>query len=234
MLAYGRMKRLAKRPMSFVNIPAALRFLGLLGALLAGVLCGAHAASGRNPASQDPGSADGIPYPEDAPHRNAAKAMERGDKAATAGNLEEAWKDYQEAVRYVPADRVIAERAAAMRSKLVRQHVEAAEKLALEGHLGNATAELNIALLIDPGDTFVAQRLLEMKSMDDELPPQPKPGEGFPALKPTPGKKIIDVRGDAKIVYEQVARQFGIIVSFDPDLITHNVRFRAADVDFKT
>src|SRR5271163_342028 len=234
MLAYGRIKRLAKRPMSFMNISAALRFLSLLGALLAGAFFGVHVVSARPAAAQEPGPADGVPYPEDPAHRNAQKAMDRGDKAAAVGNLEEAWKDYQEAVRYVPTDRAIVERAAALRSKLVRQHVEAAEKLALEGHLGNATAELNIALLIDPGDTFVAQRLLEMKSMDDELPPQPKPGEGFPALKPAAGKKTFDLRGDAKTVYEQVARQFGIIVSFDPDLATRNVRFRAADVDFKT
>jgi hypothetical protein len=220
--------------MNFAKIPASLRFLGLLGALLAGAFFGTHVVAARPPAAQEPGSADGAPYPEDPAHRNAQKAMDRGDKAEAAGNLEEAWKDYQEAVRDVPTDRAVVERAAALRSKLVRQHVEAAEKLALEGHLGNATAELNIALLIDPGDTFLAQRLLEMKSMDDELPPQPKPGEGFPALKATRGKKTFDLRGDTKTVYEQVARQFGIIVSFDPDLTTRNVRFRAADADFRT
>ncbi|MGA2419502.1 MAG: FG-GAP-like repeat-containing protein [Candidatus Acidiferrum sp.] len=186
------------------------------------------------PVPQDPGSDTGAPYPEDPAHRNALKAAERGDKAEAAGHLDEAWKDYQEAERFVPTDRPMAERAAAVRSKLVRQHVEIAEKFALEGHLEKATAELNQALAIDPRDTFLSQRLLEMKSMDDELPPQPKFGAGFPSLKVTPGKKSFNLRGDAKTVYEQVARQFGITASFDPDLPSRTVRFRTDEVDFKT
>jgi len=194
----------------------------------------AFAIPAPKPASQEPGSDTGAPYPEDPPHRNALKAAERGDKAEAAGHLDEAWKDYQEAERFVPTDRPIAERAAAVRSKLVRQHVEIAEKLALDGHLEKATTELDKAIAIDPGDTFLSQRLLEMKSMDDELPPQPKPGEGFPSLKVTPGKKAFNLRGDAKTVYEQVARQFGITATFDPDLPARSLRFRTDEVDFKS
>lgn len=205
----------------------------LLGVLLPTALWNASVASARPVAMQESGS-DGVAYPEDAAHRNALKATDRGDKAEAAGNLAEAWKDYQQAVRFVPTDRAIVERAAALRSKLVRQHVEAAEKFALEGHLDRATAELNEALLIDPADTFVHQRLLEMKSMDDELPPQPRAGEGFPALKPVPGKKTFNLRGDTKSIYEQVARAFGITASFDADLVARNLRFRTDDVDFPT
>ena len=209
--------------LSLVLIPAPFSFANF-----------AFAIPAAKPAPQEPGSDTGAPYPEDPAHRNALKAAERGDKAEAAGHLEEAWKDYQEAERFVPTDRPMAERAAAVRSKLVRQHVEIAEKFALEGQLERATTELDKAIAIDPGDTFLSQRLLEMKSMDDELPPQPKPGEGFPSLKAAPGKKAFNLRGDAKTVYEQVARQFGITASFDPDLPARTVRFRTDDVDFKT
>ncbi len=215
------------------SVPASSEFL-LLAVLFAGDLSSPIAFAARAAAMQEPGADDRLPYAADAAHRNARKAMDRGDKAEAAGDLEEAWKDYQEAVRLVPADRVIAERAAALRSKLVRQLVENAEKFALEGNLLKATAELNIALLIDPGDTFVSQRMLEMKSMDDELPPQPRANEGFPALKATPGKRTFNLRGDTKSLYEQVARQFGITVTFDPDLTSSYARLRADNVDFKT
>ena len=184
--------------------------------------------------AQDPNNSPGQGYPEDAAHRDAQKAATRGDKADAAGHTEEAWKDYQEASRLVPTDKEILERTAALRSKLVRQHVEMAERYALEIRMDEAAKELNKALLIDPGDTFVAQRLQEMKSLDDELPPQPKPGEGFPSLKVKPGKKNFNLRGDTKTVFDQVAQQFGITVSFDSDLTTHNVKFRADDVDFRT
>ncbi len=184
--------------------------------------------------AQDPNNSPGQGYPEDAAHRDAQKAATRGDKADAAGHTEEAWKDYQEASRLVPTDKEILERTAALRSKLVRQHVEMAERYALEIRMDEAAKELNKALLIDPGDTFVAQRLQEMKSLDDELPPQPKPGEGFPSLTVKPGKKNFNLRGDTKTVFDQVAQQFGITVSFDSDLITHNVKFRADDVDFRT
>jgi Bacterial type II and III secretion system protein/FG-GAP-like repeat len=204
------------------------------GALLICLLLSVSVAFARAVAAQEPGADDGVVYPQDAAHRNALKATDRGDKAEAAGHLEEALKDYEQAVREVPTDRAIIERAAALRSKLVRRHVEAAEKLALDGHLEKSVAELNIALLIDPGNTIVSQRLLEMKSMDDELPPQPKASEGFPALNPTPGTKTFNLRGDTKTIYEQVARQFGIVASFDPDLIARDIRFRTDEVDFKT
>jgi len=179
--------------------------------------------------AQDPGSGDA-----QAPEYAAQRAANRGDKAEAAGKTEEAWKDYEEAARLASTDKVILEKAAALRSKVIRQHAVLAEQFALSGRLRDATAELNKALLIDPGDAVVAQRLLEMKSMDDELPPQPKASDFFPKVKPKPGKKTFNLRGDAKTVYEQVTQQFGITAVFDGDLTGHTVKFRAEDVDFKT
>ncbi len=59
---------------------------------------------------------------------------------------------YQQAARYAPQDTALIERIASMRSKLVRDHVEAAERDALAGHADVATEELAKALLIDPGE----------------------------------------------------------------------------------
>ena len=182
--------------------------------------------------AQDPIAGESAP--QDTAHRNAEKATTRGDNAEAQGHTEEAWKDYQEASRYLPDDKIITERTAALRSKLVREHTDAAERLALDNSIDKAVLELNKALLIDPGDTIIAERMQEMKSLEDELPPQPKPGQGFPFVKAKPGKRNFNLRGDTKSVYEQVAQQFGVTVSFDADLPIRAAKLRANDVDFKT
>src|SRR5215475_3040726 len=55
-----------------------------------------------------------------------------------------------------------------------------------------------------------------------------------PNLEPRSGTTNLDLRGDTKAVYEQLANAFEIHVVFDPDLTVRNVRLRADDVDFYT
>jgi hypothetical protein len=167
--------------------------------------------------------------------KRAQKASERGAKAEAAGRLEEALAAYQEAALLAPQDTAIVERAAALRSKLVRVHTEAAERDALAGHLDQATEELAAALRIDPGDTIVAERLAQMKTMANEPPAKPTTGiSGIPKLQPLPEKHNLDLHGDTKTVYEQAAAAFGIKAVFDPDLSPRTVRLRLDDVDFFT
>jgi tetratricopeptide (TPR) repeat protein len=167
--------------------------------------------------------------------KRAQKASERGAKAEAAGRLEEALAAYQEAALLAPQDTANAERAAALRSRLVRVHTEAAEREALAGHMDQATDELSTALRIDPGDTIVAERLAQMKTMADE-PPAKLATEisGLPKLLPTAEKHNLDLRGDTKTVFEQAAAAFGIKAVFDPDLSSRTVRLRLDDVDFFT
>jgi tetratricopeptide (TPR) repeat protein len=167
--------------------------------------------------------------------KRAEKAAERGDKAQAAGRNEEALTYYQEAASYAPQDVAIVGRGAALRSKLVRQHVGAAEKSALEGNLRLATEELNAALRIDPQNTIVTERLAQMKNLEDE--PNTRPlveMSGVPKLEPQPTKRDLNLRGDTKTLYEQVASLYGVKAAFDPDLAVRNVRLRANDVDFYT
>src|SRR5215469_1529532 len=169
--------------------------------------------------------------------KRARKAEELGDKAEAAGRFAEALVYFEEAARYAPMDANIVGHAAALRSKLIRAHVEAAERDALAGDLDQATGELAEALAIDPGNTIVLERLRELKSMEDELAPNPRGGSkipGLPLLKPQPGKRNIDLRGDTKTVYEQLASMFGLKAAFDPDLIVRSVRLSVNDVDFNT
>ncbi|MGB9466300.1 MAG: FG-GAP-like repeat-containing protein [Candidatus Acidiferrum sp.] len=165
----------------------------------------------------------------------ARKLSELADKALAEGHLDEALNDYEQAARYAPQDTALIERIASMRSKLVHDHVEAAERDALAGHADVATEELARALLMDPGNTIVAERLNQMKAMKDEPVARPdRKIAGLPELKPLKRMQNLDLRGDTKTVYEQVGALFGIKVTFDPDLAARPVRLRADNVDFNT
>ena len=167
--------------------------------------------------------------------KRARKAAEQGGRAEAAGRLGEALAAYEQASRYAPQDANIVTRAASLRSKLVRARVDAAERDALAGHFDQATDELAAALAIDPGNTIVAERLGQLKSMEEEQAPRAASEiSGMPRLKPQNGKRSIDLRGDTKTVYEQLANLFGISASFDPDLAIRNVHLRLDDADFKT
>jgi Flp pilus assembly secretin CpaC len=167
--------------------------------------------------------------------KRAQKAAERGDKAAAAGHFDEALAAFEEAARYAPQDAAVVERGVALRSKLVRAHVEAAERDALGGHLDQATEELGAALQVDPGNTIVAERLTQFKTMADEPRAGPAAAiSGLPRLQPQAGKRNLDLRGDTKTVYEQFAGLFGIKVTFDPDINVRSVRLHVDDVDFYT
>ncbi len=167
--------------------------------------------------------------------KRAQKAAERGDKHLAAGRFEEALAEYEEAARYAPQDASIVERAAALRSKLVRAYVEAAEREALTGRLTEATEELAAALRINPEDTFVRERLGQLTAMEDSQRPRRAFTNkilGLPQLQPQPGKRNVYLRGDTKTVYEQLAGLYGVKVTFDPDVVARNVQLRIDDVDF--
>jgi len=211
-----------------------------LSVLLALLLCCAQSpAQSSAPAqSSRPETAPNEAQLQMAPRPNpkyAKKLSELADKELADGRFDEALNYYQQAARYAPQDTALIERIASMRSKLVRDHVEAAERDALAGHADVATEELARALLIDPGNTIVAERLNQMNAMKDE--PLAKPDrriEGLPELQPLSRKQDLNLRGDTKTVYEQLGQLFGIKIVFDPELAARTVRLHADNVDFTT
>jgi tetratricopeptide (TPR) repeat protein len=167
--------------------------------------------------------------------KRAQKAAERGDHAEAAGHIDEALVHYQEAAYYAPRDARYIAKEAALRSKLVRSHVDVAERAALEGRMEKATEELRKALHIDPSNTVVAERLTQMNSMEDEPPTKAQlEMTGLPKLQPKSGQQDLDLRGETRSVYEELGARFGIKASFDPDVAGRQVRLRVENVDFYT
>jgi hypothetical protein len=170
--------------------------------------------------------------------KQAEKAAERGDKAAAEGKVPEALADYARAVQLAPGDITIRRRAAGLKAQVVQKIVDQAEAAALDGHIDAATELLYQALQVDPGNTIVAERLAQIKQMQPEYLPRGDEADyqlkGPAVLSPQPGKKSVNVRGDAKSAYQQVAGMFGVAVAFDPDLPAQNVGLHIDDLDFYT
>src|SRR5258708_37036084 len=126
-------------------------------------------------------------------------------------------------------------RGPALRSRLISEHVDKAEQLALAGKLPQAKEELNVAMRIDPTNNVVAERYAQMESMREDEPPLPTTEiAGLPRLKPQPGRHSFDLRGDTRSAYEQVGQAFGVKAVFDPDVVSRQVRMQLDNVDFNT
>jgi tetratricopeptide (TPR) repeat protein len=167
--------------------------------------------------------------------KRAEKLVERGEKAEADGRIDEALLAYDEAARLAPQNLALVGRGAALRSRLIREHVDKAEQLALAGKLPQAKEELTIAMRIDPRNKVVAERYAEMDSMQDDEPPLATTAiSGMPRLKTQAGRRSFDLHGDTRTAYEQVAQAFGVKATFDPDVVSRQVQMRLDNVDFNT
>jgi len=203
-----------------------------MSVLLCALLVSALGAARALPQSSPAGASEGIVY---ADQKRAQRAVERGTKAEAEGRIDDALVAYDEAARYAPRDLAIVTRGAVLRSRLIREHVERAEALAVAGKVSVAKEELNTAMRIDPTNRTVAERLAEMESMEDDEPARRSTEiVGMPRLKPRNEKQSFHLRGDTRSVYEQVAAAFGVRVVFDPDVVSRSVHLDIDQVDFNT
>jgi len=168
--------------------------------------------------------------------KKAKRFAEQAAKEESAGDYVAALDDYEEAARYAPFDVNVVGKAVALRSRLLREHVDAAERLAIQGNLDGATTELAQALEIDPGNSALLERLQQIASMNEAkvTAAQTEPAAGLPVLTPAKITRTFNFQGDLKTAYENVAQSFGLKVIFDPDLPARSVRLRLPEVDFYT
>lgn len=209
-------------------------FRAALSLLLAGLLlCPQMPGQLSNPT----GSPAQDPFAIVKPNPKIAKKLaEQAAKAEAAGDEEGALRAYEEAARYAPMDVILVGKGAALRSRLVRAHVDNAERLAVEGNFQEATLELASALSIDPQNTIVEERLRQFQAQNKakEEMERVEPPTGLPVLRPDKVTRSFNVRSDVRSLYEQVATAYGIKASFDPDLPARGVILHLANVDFAT
>ena len=205
---------------------------------LAALLLWLAPASAQSPAPQN--SPAGTSKTRADPRR-AKKAYQKGLRAEQAEDWRAAFDAYAEAATYSPGDTDLILRREAARFRIVQQHTDRAEREALAGRMEHAREELRAALQLDPGFSVARERLAQFSPPEPpqaKLTPSPLPGgseaEAPVQLQPQAGTRDFNHRGDVRTAYEDIARQFGVVASFDPDLPGRPVHFRIRGVDFAT
>src|SRR5260370_23765316 len=108
-----------------------------------------------------------------------------------------------------------------MRSKLIRKHVDKAEKIAHAGKLPQAKQELTIAMRIDPSNKIVAERYAQMDSMHDDEPSQAAAEiSGLPHLKTQAGKQSFYLHRHTRSAYQQIAQTFRVKITLHPHVVS--------------
>jgi type II secretory pathway component GspD/PulD (secretin) len=200
------------------------RFLALAGALC--LVAGQVPAQSAAPQSGDAKSLSGP----------ASKLLQSGQKAEKTGDWQAAYDAYSQALALAPHNKEAEFLTDTARFHIVQRHIDAAERDYLEGQQAQAEAELHAAIQLDPTYTVAAERLAQIKVVDPAQ--QRAPGEHLQApvtVHAQPGKRSFDFHGDTQMLYREVARQFGVIAQFDPELLTGRpIHLRVPDVDFET
>lgn len=196
----------------------------------------AAAAQNRTPANSVPAAQQTLNAPGRPPDKKAAKAAyEQGLKAEKAGEWLLAFTAYASAFEADPARREYLLRRETVRGELIGEHVDRAERYALMGNLEEARQELRAALVLDPGDEIIRERLSQLSpSSAEALQKLMMEPAGIVRLKPLARAESFDFRGNTASAYEEVARQFGVDASFDVDLQARPVHLKIANADFRT
>jgi len=169
--------------------------------------------------------------------RKARAAFQQGKKAETEQDWPAAYRAYSDAVAWAPTNHEYELRLEAARSQLVQQKVAEAEKDAIRGRWDDAERELTSASRLDPSNSTVRERLLELAAASqlatNEVETRDISGEMH--LDYRRGTERFDYRGDTAGAYQELARRFGVEVAFDQDLRPRNIHFHIdEDVDFPT
>src|SRR5579863_7396405 len=167
--------------------------------------------------------------------KRAKTAYERGRKQEKARNWAMAFADYAQAFRLDPSNREYLLRREIVRGMLVGEEVDRAERDLLAGNDSEARNELHAALILDPTDEMVRERLAQLTPSSSAMLQQlMKEPAGVVRLEPLTGTRNLDFRGDTAGAYEYVAREFAVHASFDVDLQQRPVHLKLDNVDFVT
>jgi type II secretory pathway component GspD/PulD (secretin) len=167
--------------------------------------------------------------------QQAKAAYERGQQAEKQKNWAAAFAAYAEAVQNDPGNREYLLRREIGRSRLVNEAVDRAERDVLAGQTEHARQELNGALVLDPTDHIVRERLAQLAPSASAALRQLliEPSVAV-RLEPLTGARNVELSGDTLSSYEELARQFGVDAAFDVDLVPRPVRLKLETVDFMT
>lgn len=165
--------------------------------------------------------------------RKAKQAFNAGEAAERKQDWATAFENFDQAVEYAPKNKEYALHRENAKAALVQSHVDAAERDALASRFDDARKELFIAQSLDPTNDVIRERLAEfLAEQTPSSPPERPEFAGVPQLNYPKGTHNFSYNGDTRGAYDEIARQFGLRDSFDPELPSRQVRLAVNDIDF--
>jgi general secretion pathway protein D len=201
---------------------------------------GADGPSGASPpvlcASGLPGGTNCVVSKKDL--KQARVSFQRALKLESGHHLEEAFAQFDEALRLVPRDAQFLTHRELVKAQLVFNLMEHGNALLAAGQPAPAVAEFKRALELDSGNPFAQQRLAE--ALQQSAPPS---APVIPAtwadmseihLEPKDDRATFHYRGDVRGLFGELASAYGVTATFDDSVTPRPVRFFVDDVDFFT
>jgi type II secretory pathway component GspD/PulD (secretin) len=167
--------------------------------------------------------------------QDAAHAFKQGLRLQGEGKLDRALDAFAYAQKLVPSQPDYLSSEAIVRQQLVMRHLERGNYFLAEKRQVEAVAEFRTAVEFDPGNEFAQQRLRD--AVGDDAPPVSASlrlvsESSETQMAPQGGVRSFHYRGDTRSLIEEIARQFGIEVVFDPSFTSRPVRFDIDGADF--
>ena len=151
--------------------------------------------------------------------KQARTAYERGLKLQDHQQMEEAFAQFDQALRLVPEDARFLSAREMTKSQLVFQHTERGDSLLAQAQPATAAAEFHAALKLDPDNAYVEERLTEAlrdpgaSRLDGVSSTLTDAGEID--LQPKAERATFHYRGDVRGLFSELGSAYGISTEFD-------------------
>jgi general secretion pathway protein D len=217
-------------------------FILSIGLLAAGFsIPSAAAADDPTPSAPVPCST-GIPGGVNCVHskkdaKEARSAYSRGLKLEKQQQFNEAFEQFDRAVRLDPRNPQFFQTRELAKAGLVYEHEARGNQLLYGDERARAAEEFQAALNLDPEDEFARERLgaTSQAPRRELLRAAAAVGDSEEIhLQPTRARASFQFRGDVRAMFAQLASSYGMTVEFDDSVTSQQVRFYVDDVDFET
>ena len=218
-------------------------FIVSAGLLAAGLSIPAVAAADDSTPPAPVPCSTGIPGGVNCVHskkdvKEARNAYSRGLKLEKQQQFNEAFEQFDRAVRLDPRNPKFFETRELAKAGLVYEHEERGNQLLYGDERARAAEEFQAALDLDPGDQFARERLGgDLAGPSSRTPASRASTVGDSEeihLQPTKVRASFQFRGDVRAMFAQLASSYGITAQFDDSVPSRQVRFYVDDVDFFT
>jgi general secretion pathway protein D len=173
--------------------------------------------------------------------KQGRQAYARGVKLESHKDLENAFKEFDQAVRLVPQDSQYLRARELVKAQLVFGHMEHGNILMLANDRPKAATEFRAAIDLDPDNAFARERLEEASvALFPAFPAVPSRlpdrlvNAGEIHVQPKDDHATFHYRGDVRGLFTELAVAYGVTTTFDDSVKAKDVYFSVDDVDFFT